>query len=249
MATRLGPHPPKKGWALRWTRQAASLLLATPMAFLALATAILTLGALGEAARHLLWGPGEIAAAGVLTALAILPAVTVSNLILMADGRGRRSLTEIWDIARPLLLPALALAGAQALMNALLPGGPAPVDANLPETWRVAQTGLALYAEAAALLAVLNVFWLGSAAALGLRPAEAWTLQELLSRREASLFLTLLLMTLALGKVLAVLHPLLGLVLLLAYQTWNYVAGREVLGGLDGNGTPETSPAARAQAA
>ena len=32
MAT-LGPHRPKKGWALRWTRQAAALCVAAPMAF------------------------------------------------------------------------------------------------------------------------------------------------------------------------------------------------------------------------
>jgi hypothetical protein len=86
---------------------------------------------------------------------------------------------------------------------------------------------------------VLNVFWLGSSAALGLDLAEAWNLQELISKREGTVFMAILLVTLLLGQMLTALHPALGLVLLLVYQAWNYAAGREVLGGIDENGTPD----------
>jgi hypothetical protein len=45
--------------------------------------------------------------------------------------------------------------------------------------------------------------------------------------------------TLLLGQALMAFHPVVGLALLLVYQAWNYVAGREVLGGIDENGTPD----------
>lgn len=241
MAQKLGPHTPKKGWALRWTRQAGGLLLRAPLALLVLAATVLALGALGGAARNVMAGPGVIAVTAALAAFAILPATLISDLLLRADGQGGRSPAELWDIARPYLLPTFALMGLQGLVDLLLPGlaGPAVPVATGAEL--ALRTGVAAYLGAASVLAVLNVFWLGSSAALGLRPAEAWALQERISEREGKVFLALLVMTLMLAQLATVLPPVVALFAILAYQAWNYVAAREVLGGIDENGTPESA--------
>jgi hypothetical protein len=118
MAT-LGPHKPKKGWALRWSRQAIALTVAAPMAFVVLAASVLVLGTLGLAAHHLagdLKGPGAVAVSAGLAALALVPAALVSNHLLAADQRGLRSLHELWSVLRPMLLPVFAVAGAGGLL-------------------------------------------------------------------------------------------------------------------------------------
>jgi hypothetical protein len=237
MAT-LGPHRPRTGWALRWIRQAAALCVAAPMAFLTLGVAVLVLGIVGLLIHRAVPGLGGTALASGLVALAVLPAAMVSNLLLAADGRGWRSVAELAGVVRPTLLPVFAVAGGQGLLAACAPGTAADL-ASLSELEAVMALGLSAYIGAVTVMAVLNVFWLGSCAALGLEPSDAWGLQEAISKREGAVFLTLLVVTLVAGQVLLLVHPALGLLALLAYQAWNYVAGREVLGGIDENGTPE----------
>ena len=237
MAT-LGPHRPRTGWALRWIRQAAALCVAAPIAFLTLGIAVLVLGVLGLAIHRVVPGLGGTALAAGLVALAVLPVAMVSNHLLAADGRGWRGVGEMAGVVRPMLLPVFAVAGGQGLLAACAPGTAADLT-SLSELEAVMKLGLTAYIGAVTVMAVLNVFWLGSCAALGLEPSEAWSLQEIISKREGTVFLTLLLVTLVAGQLLLLIHPALGLVALLAYQAWNYVAGREVLGGMDENGTPE----------
>lgn len=54
--------------------------------------------------------------------------------------------------------------------------------------------------------------------ALELEPSEAWSPREIISKREGTVFLTLLLVTLVAGQVLLLVHPALGLAALGAYQ-------------------------------
>lgn len=241
----LGPHRPRTGWALRWIRQALGLCVAAPMAFLTLGVAVLVLGMMGLAIHRTMPGLGGTALASGLVALAVLPAAMVSNHLLAADGRGWRSVAELAGVVRPILLPVFAVAGGQGLIAACAPGIALDLT-SLSELEAVMALGLSAYIGAMTVLAVLNVFWLGSCAALGLEPSEAWSLQEIISKREGTVFLTILLVTLVAGQILLLVHPALGLVALLAYQAWNYVAGREVLGGIDENGTPEGATDRRA---
>ncbi len=177
MAT-LGPHTPKKGWALRWTRQALALTVAAPMAFVSLAASVLALGTLGLAAHQVVTGLGGVAVSAALAALALLPAALVSNALLAADGLVSRRMSELWAITRPILLPVFAVAGAQGLL-AILAGAPSFGSdlVAMSELEAALALGLGAYLGAATVLTVLNVFWLGASAALGLAAAEAWSLE------------------------------------------------------------------------
>ena len=59
--------------------------------------------------------------------------------------------------------------------------------------------------------------------------------------RVVKVFLALLVMTLGLAQLAPLLPTVAALLAILGYQAWNYVAAREVLGGIDENGTSEAA--------
>ena len=246
MAT-MGPHRPKDGWQLRWIQQGAALCLAAPLAFLVLGLAALLLGAGVAQVRENLSGLGRTAALAGLAALSLLPAVLVSNLFLQADHRGRRSFNEILGIVRPMAGPGFAVIGLLLFVSLhVMPPSPASAAvasaiSAMEPLERVLADGLRIYLFGAMSVAIFNPLWTGSAAAMGLGLQEAWFLHRRMLATQLRLTLILFGVGIYASNIILAVHPLASLLLVLLREAWFYVAAREVLGGIDENGHPESS--------
>ena len=242
MAKGMGPHQPKPGWPTRWPKQALQLALASPGGLLIMLTSIIVAAAargalvdlgLNSFGRHMMQA---------FLGAALLPALILTvNQIMRADGRGAIPLSEILELSRRMAPAALATLGAMCFLSWLLPDPPRGAAGGGSDLSRFLGGGISVWVLVEMICCMLNPFWLGSSTALKLGFNEALTAHNMMIMRVRAAWLTAVIAIIWVSGPLIRLPVEIVIPLLYFRICWQYVAAREVMGGIDDNGIEERS--------
>lgn len=241
MAMSMGPHQPKAGWSVRWVKQALQLAIASPAGFLVMILALLVAALVREALRDMgLTSFGSFIGQALIAA-ALLPCLVLTiNQIMRADGRGSMTLVELVDLSKRVVPVAFAVLGILSAISWAMP--PRAGAASLGEGSALGLFlggGIRVWVLAEMVCCMANPFWLGSSSALRLGVSEAIASHSIMVMKLRVVWMTAVVVTIWTSNLLMSLPVEILLPILYLRLCWQYVAAREVLGGIDENGIEE----------
>jgi len=249
-----GPHLPKSGWLMRWSKLSLQLIprspggiVTTAITIVPVMVAYIAFGMTGQMTFGndvLTRTLAELAA----TPLAVLAIAYAMNRIMYADIGIARGMAEVFHLVKPLMIRAAIISFVLNLvigiLAAVLAGDGAEQVASGSEGRVGMGYALALIYGAGAIetasaflpLAMIHPFAIPAALGIGLSMDEIRRNDELLKAKSYSTHFNLFMAT-GLSPILASLVPVFLMPpVVLFLITWNYVGGREVIGGINGNG-------------
>lgn len=241
MAMSMGPHQPKAGWGIRWVKQALQLAIASPAGFLVMLLALLMAALVRAALREIGLPPFAHFVSQAMLAAALLPCLVLTiNQIMRADGRGSMTLAELIELSKRIVPAAFVALGILCTISWAMP--PKPSAAALAEGSALGvflAGGIKIWVLAEMVCCMANPFWLGSSSALRLGVSEAVASHSIMVMKLRVVWMTAVVVTVWTSNLLMSLPAEILLPVLYLRLCWQYVAAREVLGGIDENGIEE----------
>ncbi|WP_375264181.1 hypothetical protein [Palleronia sp.] len=241
MAMSMGPHQPKAGWGIRWVKQALQLALASPAGFLVMILGLLVAALLRGALRELGLTSFGYFAGQALIAAALLPCLVLTiNQIMRADGRGSMTLADLVDLSKRIVPVAFAVLGILSAISWAMPPRTGPISIGEGSAFGLfLGGGVKVWVLAEMVCCMANPFWLGSSSALRLGVSEAIASHSVMVMKLRVVWMTAVVVTVWTSNLLMSLPVEILLPILYLRLCWQYVAAREVLGGIDENGIEE----------
>ncbi|MFG6080458.1 hypothetical protein ACEUZ9_001062 [Paracoccus litorisediminis] len=259
MSMTAGPHLPKPGWLLRWSRQALALVFRTPVGMLvfggaALIATVPTVALLFVSSTLFDSADAGLRIGRVISVPFAIFAISIGmNQIMHADIGQSKGLTKLARDIVPVIKGATAFALVMMLMVWALQalgtygakgddhvGGSTVVTENdLP--------GLMITGFAIVLSHILDaitpaILWaafsIPAAVGLGLTGAEILEMDRQLRMKSQLLAMQIFMVMVSLPLLVILLPSPLALPGSFFVVAFLYVGGREVIGGIDGNGKP-----------
>ena len=239
MSMTAGPHAPKQGWQTRWAKQAASLLMQSPLTIIIGFCGILACALINNILMQLLPGlAGYIPAASITAAMGGLVPIAICASLGISEKYGIANQSQVISAIKTFVIAVFTINSILVTIAIIiLLSGTKP---EIPPESKT-QAEIFLYGGIRAISAALftnlpiNALWVVLATQMPtplnqLRISNFHMMQKCFQP-----WLAIMLVIMLVAQLNLFIPPLAAMAALIFLSAWLYVAGREIFGGISSN--------------